>query len=135
MSDIRADAEHVAKCDDLWTHGADESDLFDAVRRGQRVAAAWLKDHPADDGEWTTEEWLLSVGLPAPVPGLGISLSDLVSIWNTSCGWHAFYHNGEGDAYMPDIDTNGPKMIANANTRGRLRRLCAAFGVKLKEKS
>ena len=46
-SDIRADAEHVAGCSEDWCHAADESDLFDAVRRGQRVAVAWLEGNLA----------------------------------------------------------------------------------------
>lgn len=42
-ADIRADVEHLAACSENWCHAADKSDLFDAVRRGQRVAAAWLR--------------------------------------------------------------------------------------------
>ena len=47
--DIRRDAEHVAGCSEDWCHAAGESDLFDAVRRGQLVAAAWLRANPPAD--------------------------------------------------------------------------------------
>lgn len=49
--DIRRDAEHVAGCSDDWCHAAGEADLFEAVRRGQRVAVAWLKGNQPDGSD------------------------------------------------------------------------------------
>ncbi len=92
------------------------------------VACNWRAEHPADDGEPTTEEWLESLGRRG-VPGFGVPLTPLLSLWNSSSGWHLFFHNGDGDGFMPDMDTNGPIRIAGAGTRGQVRRLLAALGI------
>jgi hypothetical protein len=94
---------------------------------GWNVALAWLEDHPADDGEPVTEEWLVSSGLydnwyptvwgtpmHAPSP-LGIAFSDTGRV---------MIRLGTTISYLGDV-----RVI----DRGHARRLCAALGVPLKE--
>jgi hypothetical protein len=94
---------------------------------GWNVALAWLEDHPADDGEPVTEEWLRAVGFKDEEYSF-VLRSPYTDDWyhhlrHTACSvrkvdwkWHA---NGIGVADQP--------------TRGHVRRLCAALGVPLKE--
>jgi hypothetical protein len=118
-------------------------------RVGEQPTAGWLRDNdgsraaltrlaravaacPGDDHLPVTEAWLRAVGRKV-VPGFGVPLTPLLSLWNSSSGWHLFFHNGEGDGFMPDADTNGPVLVANAHTRGDVRLLAKVYGIPLSE--
>ena len=84
------------------------------------VSQAYLAEHPADDDEPVTEEWLLSVGF----------VHDATHVVLRNWGPQ---RNGNIQAY-PNGKwwLNGTAMI-QMKTRGQVRRLCAALGIGLKE--
>lgn len=87
------------------------------------LADAYLAEHPADDGEPVTADWMRSF---APNPGLYFPLND-----DESGVWFVF--NPEG-CYMAISDgVNRSAELPVPPTRGHVRRLCAALGVELKE--
>lgn len=98
-----------------------------------QVARAYLAEHPPDDGQKTTEEWLEIVGLPLATPGYGIRLTEVLSLWDSSIGWSLYFHDGDGDAFMLDGEKSGPRAIVNAGTRGRVRSICKTLNIPLKE--
>jgi hypothetical protein len=91
-----------------------EADAFD-------LALAYLADHPADDAEPVTAEWLASVGFTA-----GKFPRDLIR------GPVLRGVSSAGDEYWA-IRTYPIPNDAKPWTRGHLRRLCAALGVPLTE--
>lgn len=85
-----------------------------------KVVNAWLAEHPSDDDEPVTEEWLREIGFTYDdewgatyiygYKTFPLWYEDLCGEW----GW--------GEAELPS-----PK------TRGDVRRLCRALGIELKE--
>lgn len=127
--DIRTNAEHVTLCDDRWAHEADESDLFEAVQRAQRVAAAWLAEHPADDGTPLTLDWINSVSGEGPVVNRGYTVSvgpldyepraesvgGPISLWPTRDGDKVLLTRGDVRRVASAI---GEPVVEPATTRG-----------------
>jgi len=81
---------------------------------GAAVCRAYLAEHPADDGEPVTAEWMKACGWEGSYVGV-FGIQGLAGFWD----------NGE-------LHLSKPYSLPAA-TRGQLRRLCAALGVPLKE--
>lgn len=84
------------------------------------LSEALLREHPNDDGEWPTPEWLTEIGA-TPVPGEPFEC-DLGPI---RLSWWSGGERGDWEA------TIGNAAFPGMNTRGHVRRLCAALGVHL----
>lgn len=99
------------------------------------MAQAYLAEHPTDEHEPLTREWLLSVGfVVAPNPAwLRIVNGDLILSYSESANkvdpkwtW-VLTHEQPGDPYDSNVPIPSPK------THGELRRLVTALGFALKE--
>ncbi len=90
--------------------------LWDVDDARKTLADAWLAEHPADEHEPVTADWLRSVGGPdfEYRTTFGVVLTLLV-VKTERDGWHA--------ATIP----------VPLPTRGHVRRLCAALGIHLTE--
>ena len=87
------------------------------ARRACMLAESYLAEHPADDAEPVTEEWLLSVGFKRhPFEGMLHVIDGWMSM---SIGQH------EKNAFV-----NTP---LRGKTRGDVRTLCRSLGIELKE--
>ncbi len=90
----------------------------------ERLAYAYLSEHPADDELPITEEWLRSVGFCDAENDYWIWLqaTDLFIARSSENKWTIEgYGNGE------TVSISAPK------TRGQLRRLAACLGIELQE--
>jgi hypothetical protein len=76
------------------------------------VAAAYLVEHPADDDELINSTWIESVGLQ-------FDLTDHP---------YAYCHNGQWQIWW-----SLSLWLRDVNTRGDVRRLCAALGIEMKQ--
>lgn len=87
-------------------------------RDGAAVAAAWLAEHPADDAEPVTEEWLRSVGFSSRPNNRWLQIrtpqGGRLDCWMASPLWE--FHD---------------EAVAIPQTRGDVRRLCTALGIDL----
>jgi hypothetical protein len=100
------------------------------------VARAYLAEHPADDGEPVTAEWLKAVGFTERAKERPGDDRVLVSPEGETCH-HVFWsenrdgydHNAwfYGDDYLRAVN------LLDQPTRGHVRRLCQALGVTLTE--
>jgi len=97
---------------------------------GVMLAKEHLAEHLLDDGEPVTEEWLEAMFGPhlPPCPWkryalLLASKSGLDLAWCPACG------------NLAPCLTIGTSVVKDNPTRGDVRRLCRALGIKLKEKS
>lgn len=121
--------------------GAEQKDLL-------TLANAYLAEHPADDGEPADADWLRSVGfLPdgdvdkpdAPLAiGLYYGRTDDEIENGIVAGRHLLIGHA-GDAMVEEYDEGGTVVgcveMPSLPTRGHVRRLCAALGVALPERS
>jgi len=112
------------------------------------VANAYLAEHPSDDDEPATPEWLRSVGfLPdgdvdkpdAPLAiGLYYGRTDDEIENGIGAGRHLLLDHA-GDAMVEEYDEGGTVVgcveMPSLPTRGHVRRLCAALGVSLPQRS
>lgn len=98
------------------------------------LARAYLAEHPADDAEPVTAEWLRSVGFcremqPASSNNLTIRHgSAIVTRWMNSDNvprWSVRMYADETPDWVPPC--------IQPKTRGDVRRLCKALGIELKE--
>ena len=82
------------------------------------VALGYLAEHPSDNEEPVTDEWLRSVGFDDRLPGLVIEGDCQYLLVYCRAGW-----------YLSD---DGDEIWVNPLTkRSHVRRLCAALGVPL----
>jgi hypothetical protein len=92
------------------------------------VASAYLAEHPADDAEPVDEAWLESVGFVHGDSAIGsprmnsprapVDETQVVTI------------ESDGAAYY-DVDDGHWVILPDVETRGDVRRLCAALGIEL----
>ena len=96
------------------------------ARRACMLAESYLAEHPADDAEPVTEEWLLSVGFKRaeddPV---------ILVLPSTDTGRAMTYVTIEPCELRLEADDGGSIWIGE-RTRGDVRRLCTALGIELK---
>ncbi len=86
------------------------------------LADAYLVEHPADDGEKVTEEWLLASGFTPHPEFRGHSIynkTQSIEVWIADGGICV-----EGE-YIS-------RKFGGDYTRGDMRRLCSALGIELK---
>lgn len=131
--ELRAAAEEVANgeptVDVHEYHGEEVGEIIvERLREEWReaavaVARACLADHPADDGEPVTREWVKSV-LPTRTLSITFTNPDgdemllgIIPVWTTNTEWKAWLDG------LP---------ICRVPTRGHVRRLLAALGIEHK---
>jgi hypothetical protein len=114
IDELRATAFAVAS--------ADGYDKMPIVEIAVVLAHAYLADHPADEDEPVTEDWLRSIGLKLRM-GFGFPVTKTMSLWDSRNGWGLYFHGGLGDS------AEGETKIAKVATRGQVRRLLAALGI------
>lgn len=87
------------------------------------LANAYLAEHPADEDEPVTEEWLRAIGFndDKEFPGYVILL--------TECGYIECIGFDGGVEWM----LFGNELNPGPQTRGQVRLLCRALGIELKE--
>ena len=105
------------------------------------VARDYLSDHPADDGEAVTVEWLESVGFSeeetTDIVSYVIEMMPGVSDWP---GQEARIIRVQGTEWILEMRnrsttwTDGVSAVGCVSTRGDVRRLCDALGITLAEK-
>lgn len=106
-------------------------EMREALEHGQQddcetLADAYLAEHPADDGELITEEWLRSVGFKQSAEGTMMRLASgepLSHLRHTAVSF---------DLVSGNWFANGLR-CRKQETRGHLRRLCAALGIPITE--
>lgn len=86
---------------------------FTRIEDETALAAAYLAEHKADDGELATPDWCRSVGL-------------------------VYFHDGRAKVRWLDYPSGvdvlvGETVALRLPTRGQVRRLCAVLGVPLTE--
>lgn len=95
-----------------------------------KLANAYLREHPADDAEPVTEEWMNSLACEDSVSGLwyyfAVDASTSLII--------AMASNRNWASVEDDASTDGV-FLRDISTRGDVRRLCWALGIELKEQS
>lgn len=94
---------------------------------------AYLADHPADNGDPLTPEWLLAAGLAADDltwhghgPATGYVLANRIGFRCCDGRWAAYL-------LSPDGFDGSEDWLVETPTRGHLRRLCAALDIPLPE--
>ncbi len=104
-----------------------------AIDDAVEVCKAYLLEHPQDDEEPVTEEWLVSVG--AKKTGMG----GKCAFWLDEKGRDRcmVVEIGKGSSVVLLILIDGEKgkqpfyLLPETKTRGDVRRLCKALGVEL----
>ena len=92
------------------------------------LAAAYLAEHPADDDELVTPDWLELVGWePYPQTRRNMWYSRSVSLLMIH------FRDGEGTWLCHGSSSCGWDYVTKQCTRGDLRRLCKLLGIELKE--
>lgn len=124
--DLRAAAKrllHRATEDGKWE--AMEEDLYQAVDDGAALAISYLAEHSEDDDELVTEEWLRNYVGWIPVEGSGyIGCDKVIFCKGSESVYSAWLKISQ---YYYDM-----RRIVRVETRGDVRRLCAALGIELK---
>ena len=135
MADIKAAAGRLRKAATQkgcpWEHPVYQNSTSINSPRLQWDGDLWavyLAEHPADDDEPVTAEWLESVGWEA-YPDTG----------------NRMWHSRSATLIMIDLrnpgetwlchgsSAHGWDYITKSTTRGDVRRLCSALGIQLKE--
>lgn len=89
----------------------------------RNLAESWLAEHPTDDDEPVTEEWLRLIGAKDEVDGK-INGEDVYDLYIGPARWCVFSSGGQ-----LLIDHHGEWRL---KTRGDVLRFCAALGIKIK---
>src|SRR5947209_740199 len=138
------ESERVAARRRLQRYGLGDTDVYrsslephetdlDRVERDRRIVVAFdLADNPADDAEPVTEKWLRAAGFTRPMA----PAADRVMVAGE---WRdGFYPITLSLAHRVGVVCDwvvwvgGYNSKINGATRGHVRRLCAALGIKLK---
>ena len=143
MTEIREAAERIRR-QQYDQHGGEfligpNGEKWSRSMDGHTVANAYLAEHPTDDEEPVTESWLESCGgnvchgcedEPGSVEfGKSRTLSLVLSQYDDMEFWRVFLEHPSSKAFaMHD-------QLPDVNTRGNVRRLCAALGITLKGES
>lgn len=141
--DVRAAAERLARyiagraevLEQLEHLGRMPPGLRLSIEDTAAVANAYLAEHPADDGEPVTADWLQSVGFgrhmqPAANCDLSLQAGDFrlfVAVAIPTRERYGFKPErwAVNEVWLPEAATPA--------TRGHVRRLCAALGIPLTE--
>lgn len=127
MSDeLRAAAEGVMESfNDLPQRAALRNTPI--YRNAVKLAEAYLSEHPADDGEVVTKEWLRSIGFEpdSTRPTWGLEFGPVLVTFTGAVSLKVEICSCQDAALDVKISP----------TRSDVRRLCAALGIALMEKS
>ena len=132
---LRQVYENARNHDSCWISRVYEPDFTGKSRESdyQRdrdiVTQAYLAEHPADDDEPVTEEWLLSIGFELTREGLPFH-REIDGYLKPSPG--NLLQPGES-AYDWKLEPPANNLLAVLFTRGDVRRICRALGIELKE--
>lgn len=126
MRRLREYAEAIVKSVTKTGDGSYDNDLercWWALQEPYELAVAYLEEHPADDDEPITADWLCKNGWKVICNGTRASIEWItdhpIQLWKQDANrWHV---------------TMGVVEFHVINTRGDVRRLCAALGIELKE--
>jgi hypothetical protein len=111
--DVRAAAEAVLNCPPTAAAWASEPGRL--IPFALKCARAWLAEHPADDAEPVTADWLRAVGI-------------VHGCFDPLCYG---YHHGKGCFTLNITSELGSVSSIDVPTRGHVRRLCAALGITI----
>ncbi len=135
MTNHQATMEAAKRAMHLWNTAAPHQKERDTFLCMCVLAKAWLAEHRDDDEEPVTTEWLEMVGFSSPgafgqlkrLPAMGeYRPVELYIEKHADGGWWAKLFQG-----IDDIDHNFISITSKTyNTRGELRALCRALGVK-----
>lgn len=125
MSDeLRAAAERLLGFDGYYEMQASD---------GKNLARAYLAEHPADDDEPVTADWLRSVGFKQDADTEYTSDDLILAPEDDQVALHWMQEGIEPDEIRTIwIVAENEGIYTSASTRGALRRLAAALGVTLK---
>jgi hypothetical protein len=128
MSDVREAAGRLREAAERYTT-ADFSESQPMYLDGLEVCRAYLAEHPADDDEPVTEDWLREIGFTGDM-GMGQFRLDSdfhIQAWETQT-WSIETKDTSGQYYgcRHELDIGQPK------TRRDVRNLLAALGIELK---
>lgn len=120
-NELRAAAERVIQQGDssVYWHSPQ------AITDSEKLARAYLAEHPADGGEPITEEWLQSVGFE---PRKG---SKFHFVYDAAPYMTIMWDYREDELMIGHAQTW--KRLGDNRTRGDVRRLCRALGIELKD--
>ena len=107
-----------------WVRRADPETLTD----GGLIIQAYLDEHPADDGEAVTAEWLGAVGAIYLTADIGFVTDDRIA--EPVLTW-VLDSESETGISCPSI--GGSDIGCNITTRGQVRQILSALGIELKE--
>ena len=103
-----------------------DKEIYNATEQVLSAASKYLAEHPADDAEPVTPEWLVSVGLNNELHLGGTFYVQVFADGGVSLNctnldtWYGWYE---------ELD------LPKCKTRRDVRRLCAALGIELGEES
>ncbi len=109
-----------------------------AIADRNALAAAWLAEHPADDAEPITAEWLAALPTAFAVDlawhGHGPETAWLADGESGRIGVRFCRYEKAWEAYLCNADDfdGRERYLTAVPTRGHLRRLCAALGQPLR---
>lgn len=106
---------------------------------GRKIARTWLSDHPVDDGEPVTGDWLVSIGgvfadlswrrqpesLGFGEPSNGYIFAGSLG-FRAGAGWHAYHLDADGFS-------GSESYLCPVPNRGRARQLMSALGIPTTE--
>lgn len=118
------------------TYGPATDDFPQCVARDEALlAAAWLAEHPADDGEPASRDFLRRLGrvIRDEATCLVVAASPLADAdFTVRLIWEYRSPNGADRVYVA-IDHPSVATAVPATNRGHVRRLLAALGIETKE--
>ncbi len=120
--DVREAAERLLKYPATLTSPGRQNATWDMAL----LAAAWLREHPADEDEPVTDEWLESVGFTNDIDGCG-------RVWESGEGLVSLYVMIGLNCLVECASKDEAVFVPETETRGDVRRLCSALGINLKE--
>ncbi len=100
------------------------------------LVLAWLREHPADDGEAVTAEWLKAVGFGQDDrihTAWALQFSPHEPEHNPDDNWCIVYQSDGFYRWRLEDDEADVSSLPDMPTRGHVRRLCAALGITLQE--
>lgn len=96
------------------------------------LSRAFLAEHPADDDESVTEEWLLSVGFDGD--WVMLRAGERLESPEFCLSFHGIEKgDGKKRAWLLTLDPVKTVSVEFPETRGQVRLMCRALGITLKE--
>lgn len=108
---------------------ADPVSVDKCLKDQQRVVGAYLAEHPADDDEPITEEWIATTSLYKCLSGTNYHLG-----CGEGSGMCLFWYLVEDFGKGPGWYLEECPLPIQPKTRGDLRRLCAVINIDLRKR-